>query len=444
MVVEENSVVLNDEILLLNNPLLPCSEISPFQQMTHGDAQAFPFQIEKERNHTHGENYARSFRFKGKFRSECEYNLGNQNQLDWNKLMSISEKPMSIFNSDETSIRLGWRWSIPKNKMELGLYGHINHDVNNVVGREFLYLTEVNLDEDFFAELILSGIGMGVIVNGKGSFIKREDILDEGTVKTVLKRNAFFGGQECPPHFMRIQLEDLKADGFTNWNTSTCYKTFSRSFFYDYDNFDVTASNDIILSEQVFRGQFDSNSSNSFNNTIPAGFVSGDEIPWFESQGQRYVKILNGADVRFKAGNKISLLPGFRAEPGSKFSATIEPIECGSFNLRTANISTDTIEEINNETKAITKGTTSLLSNNPLAEFVAIFPNPTQNNFTISATENIMQYSIYDISGKWVLNQENVGTSKLEVSAENLQAGIYFVNIITPNQNETKKLMIAK
>jgi len=287
-------------------------------------------------------------RFKAKFKDNCSYNHNNANQLDWNKLLMVAQKRSILegfAQTDATSIRLGWRWNTSTSRMELGLYGHIKHDDNGNVGREFLYLTDVALEEEFHGELILSGVGMGVIVNGKGSFIKREDILDEGTVKTVMKRNAFFGGQECPPHFMRINLVDLKADGFTNWNASTCYKTFSRSTFYDYDNFDVTASNDIILSEQVYRGQYDSNSDDTFNNTIPAGYSSGDEIPWFESEGQRYVKINSGADIRFKAGNKIELLPGFRAELGSKFSAIIDPIVCGSFHLRTANVEIDTSSE---------------------------------------------------------------------------------------------------
>lgn len=73
-----------------------------------------------------------------------------------------------------------------------------------------------------------------------------------------------------------------------------------------------------------------------------------------------------------------------------------------------------------------------------------VFPNPAKNNFTVSASENINQLSIYDIMGKQVFKQENIGVNKQLVSIDKLQPGIYFVNIITPNQNETKKLIIAK
>jgi hypothetical protein len=73
-----------------------------------------------------------------------------------------------------------------------------------------------------------------------------------------------------------------------------------------------------------------------------------------------------------------------------------------------------------------------------------IFPNPTRSNFTISSPEPIVQFSIFDVSGKLVLKQENVGTSMHEVSTENLLEGIYFVMVNTSNQNETLKLVIEK
>ncbi len=157
----------------------------------------------------------------------------------------------------------------------------------------------------------------------------------------------------------------------------------------------------------------------------------------------------------FRAGERISLEPGFSTAENSSFVAEImQYASCGNSVLRVA-----PIDNLTNANKGDAYKTTASNDDKTPSgmqnqrnrnapdkhkKFARIFPNPTRDHFVITASEPITQFSMYDISGKLILKQENVGTSQHEVSTENLLAGIYFVNINTAGQNETLKLVIEK
>jgi hypothetical protein len=315
-----------------------------------GDLLNLPKDMEFKKNSTGG-TWARTLRFRTKFSNDCKYNLGNHNQKDWNKLMQISE----TVHFGRNSIRLGWRYNLEKGdngKMELGLYGHINHTgdkTSSEVGREFLYLADIDLDVNFNSELIFGAGGIGAIVNNKGTYIKR-NLFHEGTTTTSYLKNAYFGGQECPPHDMEIFVKRIHGDLFTNWHDGACEKTFSRSIFYSYENLNIYAAHSIAFSEQVYRGQYDKNSKNAFSNTIPVDKSHGDEIPWYEKDGERYVRIESGSSLQCNAGEEIRLLPGFHAMPGSYFKATIDPyIACEGFKRSSGEEEDEDIDEEDEE-----------------------------------------------------------------------------------------------
>ena len=382
----------------------------------HGDGLNFGHDREKERHHNFGDNHTRTLRFKALFKAECEYDLGtnNVNQFDWNKLMAIS---LVFPNVKETSVKLGWRWSIPKHKMELGLYSHINHS-NSYNGREFLYLTDVDLDTEFNCELILSGIGLGVIVNDVGTFIKRDSIYDEGTVKTSFMKSAFFGGQECPPHDMDIEVSSIRGDLITNWHDGACEKTFSRSRFYSTDNFTINAARKITFNEEVI-GQ------------------------------SRFVTIASGAHITCNAGDIVELKPGFHAAAGSYFKAKTSGLSCAAFVSRYANDISDTIidNSSNNATNInAVKGTNGALTLKPTLEsikntYFRVFPNPAKHSFTlISPDEAISNVTISDMLGK-VLFETKYSTSENNIDVSNLPNGIYFIKAKTINEVFITKLV---
>jgi hypothetical protein len=201
------------------------------------------------------------------------------------------------------------------------------------------------------------------------------------------------------------------------------------------------------ISKTLGSSQFDGIGNEFINNIFYFNFAT----PFCDYCGPAIVRG-NGSITKFFAGESISLEPGFYTEDNAHFEASIINFESDCIPIdnsggRFSNTATNTIQNSNENTITLKKTILRKNSKNENVrrlDLLEIFPNPAQNNFTIGASESICQFSIYDISGKLVLKQENVGLNKTEVSVENMQAGIYFVKIITPNQNETKKLMIAK
>lgn len=421
--VENSNNQMSNVTLDINKPI-NCNT-----DFDHRDNLSLPKDKEKQKNINANSTYARSLRFKLKFKNNCVYNLGNSNQLDWNKVMAIHQtNDGALFENTFNNMRVGWRWNLTKNLMELGFYAHIKHTTNNNPGREFFYLCDVSLETFYNTELILGNGGLGIIVGDVGGYIKRRDIFENDKVKTAFFKSAYFGGQECPPHKVAMRVENIKGDkNKTNWHGGTCEKTFARSIFYSGENLDVSAARKITLSQQVYRGQYDAGSTVAFNNNIPAGFSSGDEIPWFESDGERFVKVESGTVLVMRAGEEIVFLSGFVAELGSDFTAKIDPaISCESFNFRPSGL---------DDNDSLLSNSEEIQSTNEVADdfiSVKIFPNPTTNSFTYQSNVNI-QNSIFKITN--VLNQTvytktvNDETTDVNFDISDLAKGIYFLNL---------------
>lgn len=447
---------MNSETFVLNHP-------NNCNDNDHGDGSFLAFDKEKVKNVISGDSWARTLRFDVKFRSECEYDLGNFNQKDWNKLMFIAHvgdlNGIGNANSDERSIRLGWRWNLETNKMDLGLYAHINHDVDNskFVGREFFYVSNTSLNSWTGCELIFGPSGLGIIVNDKGAYIKRRDILPSGyTAKTAYKKTAYFGGQECPPHQMKIDVSDAKGDYRTNWHNGACSKTFSRSIFYDYEDLMIFAAQDIIMSEQVYRGQYNADDTDSeLNSTIPAGYQTGDEIPWFESDGERYVRIESGSELRLYAGNKIKLLPGFKAEKGSFFHAIIDNnFSCDPFvkiNVSNQNSEREhfatAVSNVEIQTEKQKNINSENISQETSTEFL-LYPNPSDGKFYIRLSndevKNIQSVSILDVFGREIQNftEFEINNNVMKIDGGILVDGTYFVKVIGKQVHKIEKVTI--
>ena len=76
-----------------------------------------------------------------------------------------------------------------------------------------------------------------------------------------------------------------------------------------------------------------------------------------------------------------------------------------------------------------------------------VYPNPAKDvvNVIFNANTNTNQISIIDITGKEVVKQQlnlGIGLNKTTVSLNNLNAGVYFLSIISENKIETQKLII--
>jgi len=67
-----------------------------------------------------------------------------------------------------------------------------------------------------------------------------------------------------------------------------------------------------------------------------------------------------------------------------------------------------------------------------------IYPNPAKNSFSISSSNEIISYVIYNISGDKVLEGDN----KINIDITSLSSGVYFVNITKNDSKSVKKLIV--
>jgi len=72
-------------------------------------------------------------------------------------------------------------------------------------------------------------------------------------------------------------------------------------------------------------------------------------------------------------------------------------------------------------------------------ENITVSPNPTHTSFSIN-NEGLAKVEMYDLNGNLVLNTTVIGREAISVSK--LNAGIYFVKIITPTSVVTKRLVV--
>ena len=157
--------------------------------------------------------------------------------------------------------------------------------------------------------------------------------------------------------------------------------------------------------------------------------------------------------VIFKARNYIDLSPGFQTMPGDTFIA--ELLDCGnlqrmaiqnseqSFSVNKQSESYKSLTDFNYNEKS------HRLSSINRAAF-SIYPNPAKNRFVID-------YSLFEPSGlelyindalgnvvKVIMytNHTKEGIYKLSLDISDLSPGIYYVNMRTNQERETKKLIV--
>jgi len=81
-----------------------------------------------------------TFKRKVTFFENCAYDLKNGKQGDWNKIYGAC---FGLFGIHKTSVRFGWRYSIPKNCIELCTIAYIN----GKPFRDYLPLCDLELGE---------------------------------------------------------------------------------------------------------------------------------------------------------------------------------------------------------------------------------------------------------------------------------------------------------
>ena len=162
---------------------------------------------------------------------------------------------------------------------------------------------------------------------------------------------------------------------------------------------------DIIVSDDVNTGQSDIQSAES---TITA------------------INVINGGGTaNYDAGGTVRLQPGFYARRGANFRAFIE----GCFIIGARSVE----EEVSVKEEIIETEYFNILT--------TVYPNPTNNFFTIESNQMITGYSLFNSFGKEVLNKEELG-NKTTVNIENLPQGIYILRIVLQSGEVVMKKII--
>ena len=140
---------------------------------------------------------ANSIHFEAMFDESAIYNLGNEDQLDINKLIGLSE---GMESHHKNSVRIGWRWSLDKQTVELLSYCYINGE------RSYTHICDVNLHERFEGTISIERDCYYVRINSQEH---REKRLKESTSGIRYLLFPYFGGNQKAPHNITIALNLL-------------------------------------------------------------------------------------------------------------------------------------------------------------------------------------------------------------------------------------------
>ena len=75
--------------------------------------------------------------------------------------------------------------------------------------------------------------------------------------------------------------------------------------------------------------------------------------------------------------------------------------------------------------------------------FVSLYPNPSNNQFTISAYSIIDRIEFFNIVGQKIY-EVNVNSTRVAISLPSAPSGVYFARIFSGRDTQLKKFMILK
>ncbi len=135
--------------------------------------------------------------FTARFDETAKYDLATQDQHDINKLMGFSEA-----NSlhQENSARLGWRYNIEYDNIEIFSYIYRDGEMS------FNKISEVDLNETIEYQINLFEDEYEFVVNGF-SFRELRDI--DQQVGVYYRLFPYFGGDEVAPHDINIYIKEV-------------------------------------------------------------------------------------------------------------------------------------------------------------------------------------------------------------------------------------------
>lgn len=140
---------------------------------------------------------AKDIQYKVTFYENCAYDLGDEDQYDWNKLFGAL---FGILGIHRHSIRFGWRYSLAKQKVEICSIIYDSTNTEKPIQRDYLeYDANLNSSDLFRIKMVMD----------KNKGIKVNFIINDRTIKQYnlgpcphLRFGAgfYFGGNKRAPH----------------------------------------------------------------------------------------------------------------------------------------------------------------------------------------------------------------------------------------------------
>jgi hypothetical protein len=152
------------------------------------------------------------------------------------------------------------------------------------------------------------------------------------------------------------------------------------------------------------------------------------------------VVVSNGASADFIAGESIRFLPGFHAQSGSNVHATITTSGDYCDGWITPSIVQVPPETKSGEIEALISTNDDLLAKMQ----VKVYPNPNNGRFTINLInfKNRTSVSVYNMTGSVFYQSELEYTTPNEINLPFIRLGIYFIRVISGNDQFVKKIII--
>ena len=166
---------------------------------------------------------------------------------------------------------------------------------------------------------------------------------------------------------------------------------------------------------------------------------------------------LGNGNLTFRAGERIVLKPGFKAEEGTKFHAYIDPLECNGGQYRNSAYSDYPMSTIYDSLLCAayyTESNNFIINNtyededfdNELKEKqIILFPNPNNGVFSIQSTKTLhgkTQIQIINSLGLCIYEKEAIDLTKTDIDISFVSDGSYLLYLITENTTFTKKIII--
>ena len=450
----------------LNNKIINIREGCHYSGY-HIDCEYYPFTIQP--TSTWSSDPLRTLSFSAKFYSNCNYDLGDSDQNDWNKLMKLS--PVWTSFGKMHSNRLGWRYNLDLEQIQLAMFLHINHPPtgNDASKRVYFPLNSTNLNVFNSVELIYSNSLMATTV-GKKSVVVKELFFSE-TYNSGVLRNAFFGGNETAPQDVTIKVENIKVDYPPIRFKQSDEKHFFRCKFYNGDKLSYYAEDKIIAASYNSQSQpknsffiaeagsdvtlisaneivLDSNThiqaGASFHakiescsdievTTFPTAICNGDNLN-FTTNATSYelnLETLSGQSV-FENSGVIS---------NNTLSIDIPNLATAYYILRITFESPCDIKSklyyiyVSSCTPPLAKAriytppadSSSVLTKQLLEEGLSIYPNPTHENIQVVGSET-GEYILTDLYGRELFQGKKTQT-QIELDLSELPNGVYIFSI---------------